>query len=362
MLSWQGVIATKAQSLWCCYIMLPLLIDMLDDVDAKREVNVEVDFAVELVLEVLVEVNVEHVVDALDVVEDVDVVEELEKALVDVGVVELVVLDVEVQDDVLVPGDVLVGANVIELVVLGGELLELSDLDLDVVGDAGVLEEMLGNVDVMKLVVLNEEVADDVLVVDMHVIAGTSAAITCNSTLVLVADVEVVVVVFISILVCSARWEVEELWLQIDVVDVDDASVLREVVVRVAETSTLVRAGLSVEVVEGVDGRANGSDRTKLVARLHTNDGKVLCMQSPSACKLAVQCLSSWWSPKGCVLQDVAMYCNVVLEVGGSLNVAGGDDAGTMGGHIMLIRYAIVNAAMAWIGCTMVASRRTRRR
>eukprot|EP00971_Amphidinium_carterae_P027608 543894-Amphidinium_carterae.1 len=88
--------------------------------------------------------------------------------------------------------NVLVDVHVVELVKLHGEVFELVDVDLDVVREAGVLEEILVDVDVVKLVVLDAEVEDDALVIDMHVVAGMSVAITCNGIFghVLVADVE----------------------------------------------------------------------------------------------------------------------------------------------------------------------------
>eukprot|EP00971_Amphidinium_carterae_P001380 27663-Amphidinium_carterae.1 len=156
-----------------------LLVDILDNIDRvapKRVVEVLVREEIE-VGEVLV-----NTVNADDVIEV-----ELE-ALVDVDAVQLVVLNVEVMNDVLVLGDVLADVDVVQLVAFDGEVLELVDVDLDVVREVAALEEIRGDVDEVKLVVLDVEAEDDVLalerdvdvlVINTHVIAKASTAITC---------------------------------------------------------------------------------------------------------------------------------------------------------------------------------------
>eukprot|EP00971_Amphidinium_carterae_P328292 6460086-Amphidinium_carterae.3 len=62
----------------------------------------------------------------------------------DVGVAELVALDVGVEDDVLVLEDALVDIDGVELVVLGDDVHGL--VDADVVDDVDVFEEVLGDV------------------------------------------------------------------------------------------------------------------------------------------------------------------------------------------------------------------------
>eukprot|EP00971_Amphidinium_carterae_P095186 1883172-Amphidinium_carterae.1 len=80
-----------------------------------------------------------------------DVVEEVgvhEKVLGDVGVVELVVLDVEVEHDMLIlEGEVLSNVDVVELDVLGEGVHEL--VPADVVEDVDVLKEELDKVGVL---------------------------------------------------------------------------------------------------------------------------------------------------------------------------------------------------------------------
>eukprot|EP00971_Amphidinium_carterae_P151530 3004135-Amphidinium_carterae.1 len=154
--------------------MHSLLTDVLNDIPGNVGVMelVVLDVAVEYdVLKfgrILVDVDVVmldvlgdgvlELIDA-DVVEDDDDV--LKRVLCNIGVVELVVLDAEVKHDVLKFEGVLVDVDVVLLDVLGDGVLEL--IDADIVEDVDVLEEVLGNVGVVELVALDAGVKHDVL-------------------------------------------------------------------------------------------------------------------------------------------------------------------------------------------------------
>eukprot|EP00971_Amphidinium_carterae_P240310 4771058-Amphidinium_carterae.1 len=112
------------------------LVEVLSDVGILVDVDV-VD------LNVLWD-NVPGLVDA-DVVEDADVLEEMLDG--DVGVVELVVLDVEVVDDLLVLEGILVDVDVVDLNVLWGDVPGL--VDANIIKNVDVLKEMLDAVGVL---------------------------------------------------------------------------------------------------------------------------------------------------------------------------------------------------------------------
>jgi len=160
-------------------LVLTLLVDVLgivDDVAVNRVVDVD---------------EVHELVDA-GVVEDVVL---LKEALGDLGVVELVVPDVEVEHDALMFEDVLVDTDVIEQEMLDEEVHEL--VHAGVVGDVDVLEEAFGNVGVdldvevehdtlmfedvlVDADIFEQDLCDvDVLVIHTHVIAKMNTAITC---------------------------------------------------------------------------------------------------------------------------------------------------------------------------------------
>eukprot|EP00971_Amphidinium_carterae_P312194 6205396-Amphidinium_carterae.1 len=98
-----------------------------------------------------------------NVVEFVDVREEVLGS----GRMELVVLAVEVEDALLVLEDVLVDDGVDTLVKHGSDASEL--VDANVVEDVDVHEEDLGDVGIVELVVLAVEVEDDLLVFEDEV-------------------------------------------------------------------------------------------------------------------------------------------------------------------------------------------------
>eukprot|EP00971_Amphidinium_carterae_P311243 6185993-Amphidinium_carterae.2 len=186
------------------------------DVDVEIDVGVGVEDAEKLEL-VLVDVQEDAV--ELGIVETSVVEVDVKVAIEDVDELELVLVSVLESVDELEP--VACGTDVAphSNTRVASQLMHTEvDVEVDVkdVADDVVEVELeaLVDVDVVELVVLNVEVEDDVLVINTHVIVKTNAIITCNSTSVhvLVADVEVLVVVLIiSILVCCARWKVEEL-------------------------------------------------------------------------------------------------------------------------------------------------------
>eukprot|EP00971_Amphidinium_carterae_P348403 6490469-Amphidinium_carterae.1 len=86
----------------------------------------------------------------------------LKEVLSDVGVVELVVLVVEVEGDLFVFEDVPVDIDVVTQAVLGDDVPEL--VDANVVKEVDALEEILGDVGVVELEVLAVEVEGDLFV------------------------------------------------------------------------------------------------------------------------------------------------------------------------------------------------------